>query len=255
MTWLHSLIIGIIQGLTEFLPISSSAHMEIAEKFFHLPSIAPKFKIICHLGTTLAIIIIFKKEIIKALKSPKYYYYFTIALLPLIPFYLLFQLVKMHINTSFILGACLIVSSFFLFYIKFSNQKIYKEGIIIKTLDVLFIGIMQAFALLPGISRSGATISAAYLRGWKMKEAVNFSFLLAIPTILGGMFLELYKELYITLSSDPIPYYYYLTGFISAFIIGIFTIKYFLLILTKKKIFFIGIYWLFIGMFLMLIQG
>ena len=248
MTWLHSLILGIIQGLTEFLPISSSAHIELAKKLFLIQNVSTNFKLICHLGSILVIIVFFKKELLTTIKQIKNYYYFMLALFPLIPLYYIFQGIKTYLNTSVVLGLCLILSSFFLFYIKFSNKKKYNEGIIIKTLDVLFIGIMQALALLPGISRSGATISAACLRGWEMKEAINFSFLLAIPTILGGIFIELYT----TSTQDSIPYSYYLTGFISSFCIGFLTIKYFLSMLTKKKIFFLGMYCLLIGIFLIL---
>ena len=240
MTFFESLFLGIVQGITEFFPISSSAHLKLIKTFFNLETASDfyLFDLFCHLGTILASIIFLRKEIKNILKSKTNLSFIFLAILPLVPFYFFFKPFLEFLSESSFLPYFLLCSALFLYI--FSNLEI-KEKVDIssrrKIIDVLLIGSMQALALIPGLSRSATTITSAYFRGWKINEAIKFSFLLSIPTILGGSALEGVKHL---MKADElkydIPILSYLIGFFAAFIVGFFAIKYIFSIRSAKKL-------------------
>ena len=234
MTHIQAFILGLIQGITEFIPVSSSAHLKIfeqilglsGEKFF-------LFDLFCHLGTVFATMIFLSKEILYILtKDRKSIFWISLAILPLIPIYFLARPLIQWANNSHFLGFFLLISSILLFYAS-SKKPIEKNDSSLnrKITDVLFIGMMQAIALIPGVSRSGTTISAACIRGWRLKEAVNFSFLLAIPTVMGGSILESYKAWKSPMMLSPTIY---LVGFITSFGVGFLAIRW-IFSLEKNK--------------------
>jgi undecaprenyl-diphosphatase len=240
VTFLDSLILGIVQGLSEFFPISSSFHLKIAKFFLginHSPS-AVFFDLICHAGTLLSAIFFLRKQIYNLFfKETKKLFLLFLAIVPLIPFYFLLKPVREYFSQIYFSGIFLLFTSFFLFFISFypKKEKTY-SSLNPKIKDVLFIGTMQAFALIPGISRSGSTISAACLRGWHIQEAIVFSFLLAIPTIIGGSVIESYKFFI----EQPIGYQSinlssYFGGFITSFVMGFVSIRYIFSVKDRKK--------------------
>ena len=193
MNWLHALILGFVQGCTEFLPISSSAHLKILKTKLHIVGDSVFFDLACHLGTLVALCFYFRKDLRNiCLSQPKKMIPYCIALLPLIPAYFLLKPVRDFASNPLFLGPLLFVTSIFLFL---SRKKLSGAVQNPTVKDALWIGALQSMALIPGISRSASTITAALFRGLSVKEAVRFSFLLSIPAVLGGTFLEFIKLL------------------------------------------------------------
>ena len=204
MSPLISLLLGIVQGITEFLPVSSSAHLKLAKLLFHQGEGEQQviFDLFCHLGTLLALIAFLRGMIFRLFtQDRKKLLLLFLALLPLVPAYFLLKPLRDYLGQSHYLGFFLIGTSLMLFAAdRFRLKTEVAEGWSAK--DTLWIGAMQSMALIPGISRSASTITCAKMLGWKAEEAVQFSFLLAIPTVIGGNMLELFKIFY--LSKAPI---------------------------------------------------
>jgi len=227
-----ALILGLIQGLTEFFPISSSAHLKIAKMLFGVDSTPVMFDLCCHLGTLFALLWFFKGEIGKMFVSErKKILYLALALLPMFPSYFLLKNVRESLSDPRYLGLFLMVTGAILLlgqHIKFK-----KRGGLFR--DILIIGTMQATALIPGISRSASTISCAKVLGWNAKDAVRFSFLLAIPTIIGGNLVEIRR----LASSRQLREGFNLECFIglgAAFIVGLGVIRIAMHFLEKGKL-------------------
>ena len=164
----------------------------------------------------------FRRKIISLQKED--YFLFFIALIPLVPIYFLCKESISSVSKIQYIGFSMIITSFFLFKTKDRSNSVKNEGSFrLKIKDVLFIGVMQSVALVPGISRSGSTMFAASLRRWKIEEAITFSYLLSIPTILGGVFLEGRKLIgtpFLKTSAMS-----YLAAFICSFIFGLILIN------------------------------
>jgi undecaprenyl-diphosphatase len=232
-----ALILGIVQGITEFFPVSSSAHLKLIKFFFDIKEAANfhMFDLFCHLGTLLAAIIFLRKEIFQTLKNTKDTFLILLAILPLIPFYFLMKPLREYLSKDIFLGMFLILTAAMLFitssYKRKENEITYKR----KIKDVLLIGCMQAMALMPGLSRSGATITAAHIRGWKIQNSIKFSYLLAVPTIIGGTLLEGVKEIKHASLIQSSEIFSYFIAFLSSFVVGLFAIKLLFKITNAKK--------------------
>lgn len=224
MTSLQALLLGLIQGLTEFLPVSSSGHLALGQYFLGLQNLHQYtlFNMVCHLGTLIAILIIFFPIIKETAKGNKaLFWQVFLGTLPLIPLVFILKPIKSIFDHPELLGPCFIFTGILLLfglYYRFPiDSPLYKR----RWKDPIVIGFFQAIAIFPGISRSGATISAAHLLSWPRDKAIQFSFLLAIPAILGGTFLEAW-QVWKTPSSlnvniDPSTY---LIGFCTSLIFG-----------------------------------
>ncbi len=233
----EAILLGIIQGLTEFLPVSSSAHLELGQFFlgFHDLKRFILFDLVCHLGTLLAIVWFFFPQIKQSLSSNTLKLRQVIlATLPLFPLVLILKPIKTMFDQPQTLGICFLITALFLYVgSRFSLKPAAAGSPRSRWGDPLTVGLFQAIAILPGISRSGSTISAARVLGWSKEEAISFSFLLAIPAILGGMALEL-----ITLfsashtTSAPISFAAFAMGFLTSFVVGWFALK-LLVLLTQ----------------------
>ncbi len=260
LNWIQAIILGLVQGLTEFLPVSSSAHLKIAKKFLSVSDGEHLlfFDLVCHAGTLLALIIYLRRDIWAVLKSLRQIALFSLAIAPLVPAYFLLKPLRVAASDPAYLGYCLILTSGLLFMA--ARRKVLLAGAAAdadaslteaaanpykKYLDVLCIGLAQACALIPGISRSGATIAAARFRGWKWMEAAKFSFLLAVPTILGGQLLEtakLAQELSQELNrshSDAaagVSLGCYGAGFLAAFGLGLLSVRLVFWVYEKGKV-------------------
>ncbi|HSX12459.1 MAG TPA: undecaprenyl-diphosphate phosphatase [Rhabdochlamydiaceae bacterium] len=218
MTWIEAFILGIVQGTTEFFPISSSAHLKLTKLLFGIQESGQHelFNLVCHLGTLLALFFVFRKEIVSLLFTErKKLVPFILALLPLIPGYLLLHPILGVCSAPIFLGLFLLVTSAILFLGHRSSSSTERKPL----RDALYIGSAQVLALFPGISRSASTICCARLLGWSPKEAVHFSFLLSVPTILGGSSLELFRLFYLKLPYDTSLLHCGI-GFFSSFIMG-----------------------------------
>lgn len=193
-TW-EAILLGIIQGATEFFPVSSSGHLELAQLFLGFKDLHKYvlFDLVCHLGTLCAILYLLYPTIVETLKTNRTrFYQICLATLPLFPLVFILKPIKALFNEPQFLGFGFLLTSLLLFAGIYAAQRQKRAG---TWGGALTIGCVQAVAILPGVSRSGSTISAARLLGWQKDEAFTFSFLMAIPAILGGVCLEILQAL------------------------------------------------------------
>ncbi len=237
----NALILGTVQGLTEFLPVSSSGHLVILQHFFtNFKQQGISFDVFIHLATLLAVIVYFHRDImdILSLKNKKW---ISLVITGTIPAGIVGVLFKDRIEQMFsnlILVCFMLITTGIILFIsdKCTNLTKSKEDITI--FDAVIIGIFQAFAITPGISRSGSTIAAGIFRGVKRDVATRFSFILSIPAIFGAFILSL-KDFTKLSQTDYLPY---AAGFISAFIVGLLSLKMLTLIIKGKKLKYFSFY-------------
>lgn len=270
MDWLQALILGLVQGLTEYLPVSSSGHLQIGQ---HLLGVDPEaggltFDITVHVATVLSTLVILWKEIIwifdglfrpLAPSSVGSLYnrmndsqqYVIAILISMIPVGIVGLVFKDAIDAIFegsivVVGVCLLVTSALLFVTHFYTPR---EKEKVSPLHAFIIGLAQAVAVLPGLSRSGSTIATGLLLGNSRKNLAKFSFLMVIPPILGEALLD-FKHLfapsaeYIAEHGEvvQIPAMSLIVGFIAAFISGCFACEWMISIVKKCKLVYFAIY-------------
>lgn len=253
VTTLEAIFLGIIQGLTEFLPVSSSGHLELTQYFLGLTELHNYvvFDLVCHLGTLCAIFLIYKQDIIQSFTSNRTrMIQVVLGTLPLFPLVLIMKPIKALFNEPQYLGGFFLLTALILYLgIKLGNTK--NQAVLEKSKwrDSLGIGVFQALAILPGVSRSGSTISAARILGWNAEEAVTFSFLLAIPAILGGATLELlqlaFKPQATTLPA--LSFAQYAWGFATSCSVGYFALSLLRQLANKQKFMYFVWYCLTLG--------
>ncbi|MGS2646748.1 MULTISPECIES: undecaprenyl-diphosphate phosphatase [unclassified Streptosporangium] len=207
--WFEAVVLGLIQGLTEFLPISSSAHIRVVSAFFGWPDPGAAFTAVVQLGTEAAVVIYFRKEIweiistwTRSLWTPdlrghyaaRMGWYVIVGTIPIVVLGLLF---KDSIEGAFrdlrLIGTTLIVFGLILWFADHTARNRLTLERHLSFTHALIYGFAQSLALIPGVSRSGGTISAGLLLDYRREEAAKYSFLLAIPAVLGAGFLELFK--------------------------------------------------------------
>ena len=241
MTFLQAVISGLVQGVAEFLPISSSGHLVILHKLMGLNEPEVFFDIFLHLGTLAAIFIVFGREIIESITTKK-----RIGLLILISSAVTFVIVLFFIknieaafNNVKTIGLMLVITGIWL--IAGNLIRLGSEGMTV--FKACIIGLSQGIAALPGISRSGATISTGLFLGLDGQAAAKFSFLLSIPAILGAFVFKI-KEAGFNLTGININYF---IGFFVSCIVGIISLKLLLRILYRNKFHWFGVYCIVVG--------
>lgn len=247
MSIIEAIIIGIVQGLTEFLPISSSGHLVILQKLLKIDLPGNLVEVSTHLGTLLSIILIYNNDIydlITSFKSSKTKDYILLVVIATIPSVVFVLIAKSFILTIFessrSVSFALIFTGIILFISHYGNYTIKKLNIS----KGMIIGIFQALAILPGISRSGMTISIALLLGIKNVEAAKFSFMLAIPAIFGAAILTLVET---NLNEiDDLIFPLIVAAFV-AFLSGYYALKFLIKILNNGKFYYFSIYCIFLG--------
>jgi undecaprenyl-diphosphatase len=230
------LLLALVQGLTEYLPISSSAHLILISKIMNWEDQGQIIDIAAHGGSLMAVIWYFKKEIVKLFKGKNWplFIQLTIASIPIaIVGFLFADQVETYLRSPLIIAVASIVFGLILYYSDKLRSKCQQKQITMNYKQVMLIGLSQVFALIPGASRSGVTMSMAMAQGFSRTKAAEFSFLLAIPTLLmttGYGVLKLYKQ----------PESYDLMAitivFIVSFFASILSIKLFLNIIEKISI-------------------
>ncbi len=259
MDFFEAIILGIIQGLTEFLPVSSSGHLEISKYLFGIDADASfSFSVAVHGATVLSTIVVFWDEIMKLIRGTlKFRYneesrYLIKILISLLPVMLVGFFLKDYVESYFdgniaFVGAMLIITALLLI----STLVARDSNRTINYLDAFIIGLAQAFAVLPGISRSGATISTGLILGNKKSELAKFSFLMVLIPILGANFIELIGGEFS--NENSVGVIALIAGFISAFITGFIACRWMIRIVRKGKLFWFGIYCLIIGLISILV--
>lgn len=248
MTTWKAIILGIIQGLTEFLPVSSSGHLELGQYLLGLEDLHQfiLFDLICHLGTLCAIVYVFLPQIKEFFSNQTRFMQVLIGTLPLFPLVLIMKPIKSLFDQPEYLGICFMITAALLFassYLHFRSKRPPSSW-----KDPLTIGLFQAVAILPGISRSGATISAARLLGWQKEEAIQYSFLLAIPTILGGTAIEVAQLIiHPSTSTALLTSSQFIAGFLTSFVVGCFSLKLLIRMMNQDKWTYFAWYCLLLG--------
>jgi len=219
---MDQILTGALQGATEFLPVSSSGHLFLARNLFSL-NFGTEYIVLLHLGTLLAVILYFWKDIRDILfglfkldfKSWKLTFALIVATVPaVIVGYFFKDFIEQNMTNNIFVGICLFITGVTVFIT--DRIKVSKYGIEdIGVLKALLIGVFQAMAILPGISRSGFTLACALLLGVKREDAFRFSFLLSIPVILGGAVFEM---------SGNQHFFEGMGGFITAAVVGFFAL-------------------------------
>ncbi len=251
MTTIEAILLGVIQGITEFLPVSSSGHLELAQYFLGFQNLSryTLFNLVCHLGTLGAITTIFFSQIKQSLTIQKTrLLQIAIATLPLFPLVFIMKQIKAVFDQPQYLGICFLITAAFIFFSLKGRPLTTDIRPRNRWIDPLTIGVFQAVAILPGISRSGATISTALLLGWEKQEAISFSFLLAIPAILGGTVLEVIHLIRTPVEEwAPISAEQFLVGFATSFAVGCFALWLLMRMVAQNKWSYFGWYCLLLG--------
>ena len=261
MDILHAIILGIIQGLTEFLPVSSSGHLEIAKAVLQDENAGKQsmlMTVILHGATALSTIYIFRKDISEIfnglLSGVRKEVNFSIkVILSMIPaaFAGIFweKEIENLFNGRLILVGYMLIITAILLYLA-DRAKSTKKNV--SFLGSIVIGISQAIAILPGISRSGATISISVLLGVDKEKSARFSFLMVVPLILGKMAKDIISgEIEFSSSTQSLPL---LFGFISAFIVGVFACKWMIKIVKNSQLKYFAFYCVLVGITLITYQ-
>ena len=256
MNIIEAILLGILQGLTEFLPISSSGHLAIAQQIFTIEEADVAFDVMLHLGTLIAVLVYYRQDVLRLVSEffllisgwfrgqrPKlldpdrpYRILMVMVVIATIPTAIIGLLLKDMFVSIFsrlnIVGFALIITGILLWLSNriFGNRK-KPENMSVS--DAVWVGIVQSIAMVPGISRSGSTIFAGLLRGFTPELATRFSFLLSIPAILGAVVLE-GKDIFSNASTfhDILPV---TGGFFAAAVSGYLAIRVLITLLHKKK--------------------
>ncbi len=251
MEWFEALILGLIQGFTEYLPVSSSGHLAIGSAFFGIEGEESlSFTIVVHVATVLSTLVILWKEIdwifrglfkFQLNDETKYVINILISMIPIMVIGLFF---KDYVEAIFgsgltIVGCMLLLTAALLSFSYFYKPK-EKEHISMK--DSFIIGLAQACAVLPGLSRSGSTIATGLLLGNKKAAVAQFSFLMVIPPILGEALLDSLKMMKGEEFSGNIPTLSLVVGFIAAFVGGCVACKWMINIVKRGKLIYFAIY-------------
>lgn len=241
MSILQGIFLGIVQGLTEFLPISSSGHLVLFQKVFHLDGDFLLFNLILHLATLLVVIIVFRKTVWEIIRHP-FGRMGRLIILSCVPTLIiaLFARDLVRNPSGIFLGFMFLLSALLLT----SSQILAKKrplGFPITTKHSLIIGTVQGIACLPGLSRSGSTISAGLLSGASKDEVAEFSFLISAPVIFGGFLFELIDIIKYdaAVSFSVLPT---ILGFVCAFIVGIIAIKFMLKLIKNLNYAWFSVY-------------
>ena len=240
MTLFYAVILGLVQGFTEFLPISSSGHLVLLEKIFRIENNCLLFDIVLHLGTLLAVFLCYKKDILYLIKNPLSDFALKLytATIPTLIIALLFNNFFENTFNGHALFISFFVTGIFLIIAEVISHKSYQYKPMTYK-KALVVGLFQGIALIPGISRSGTTIASCMVQGVKRQESAKFSFLLSIPIILASAFCECLK---LPSSSINLPFGTFVIGFIFAAFSGIISIKIMLKVIKKANYFYFSIY-------------
>ncbi|MEG1499765.1 MAG: undecaprenyl-diphosphate phosphatase [Clostridia bacterium] len=251
MTLIYAVVLGIVQGLTEFLPVSSSGHLVLLNRLFGPQENFLLFSVLLHLATLLAVLIVFHKDVKQMILHPfcpmakKIYVSF-------VPTALIVLLFKNSFEMAFegkMVSVCFLITALILLVCDFfakERKKPYQLDGQISYKNAFVIGICQGFAAMPGISRSGSTICAGLLLGENREEVAKFSFLMSIPVIVCSVAYEIIFSGGLSAFSGA-SIFPVLCGFLCAFLVGILAVKFMLKVVKRARYFWFSIYLVILG--------
>ena len=254
MSALEALILGIIQGLTEFLPVSSSGHLELAKVLFGsdtLPQDSLLITVVLHAATALSTVVIFRSEIgdifrgLFQFKNNKELHYSLKIIVSMIPAAIVGlkfdELIESFFEGNVLLvGGMLLITGLLLFFADRAKDTTRDVSYV----DSIIIGITQAIAILPGISRSGATICTSVLLGIDREKAARFSFIMVIPLILGKMAKDILDGALVSTNIEMLPLG---LGFVAAFLTGLVACTWMISLVKKSKLVYFAFYCFIVG--------
>jgi len=254
MDLISAIILGVIQGLTEFLPVSSSGHLELAKVILGDTTVAEEsmlMTVVLHFATALSTVVIFRKDLIKIFKGlfsfewneeSQFSVKIIISMIPAAIVGILFD----DIIESFFNGKILLVGSMLLLTgaLLFLADKAKNTTKDVSFFGALIIGVSQAIAILPGISRSGATISTSVLMGVDREKAARFSFLMVVPLIFGKIAKDLISDDFSLLNVDTTALG---VGFVAAFLTGLVACTWMISLVKKSKLIYFATYCIIVG--------
>ncbi len=266
-----AMLLGLVQGLCEFLPVSSSGHLLLVQELFGVTEGAMFFTVMLHLATLIAVFIVYWETIVELVKKPfqKTVGLLIVATIPAVVVAILFKKVPFleqfsaAADAGKYLGFCFLLTSLFLFIsdnvhktrydesgnrVPFKGKKMKNMGVG----DALLIGCMQGVGVLPGVSRSGSTISGALVAGLNRKTAADFSFLMSIPAILGGAVFEIPDA--IETGMAGLHWTSLAAGMLVAGMTGYFAIKLMISAIKKKKLWGFAVYTAVLGILVIVDQ-
>ncbi len=257
MTYFESIIIAIVEGITEFLPISSTGHMIITEKLLGIESteFIKAFTVNIQFGAILSVIVMYFKRFVQ---SFNFYIKLAVACIPLIIAFLLDKLIDQMLESVLIVSIALFAGGIILVFVDkwFKDQD--KANKMLSNKNAFFVGLFQIIAVIPGVSRSAATIIGGMTQGLSRKQAAEFSFFLAVPTMLvasGYKLISNYKVLFFnsdqSMNTENISLL--LVGNIVAFLVAMAAIKFFISFLTKHGFKLFGYYRIVLGLVLIIL--
>lgn len=260
MELIKAIILGIIQGLCEFLPVSSSGHLTLASKLLGISEGDVQFTMVMlHVGTLIAVFIVYRKQIWELLKKPfqrKTFLLIVSTVATVIIYLVCHKLFKGLEGNGIALGCSFLFTAAILLFTDFVVPSIIKKEKNIEKLTfsaAIGVGAMQGIGILPGVSRSGSTIAGARLFGLDKESAAEYSFLMSIPAILGGLVTEIPDI--IEKGAANIDWLSIAVGMVAAAASGYFAIRFMIQLITKKKLWGFAVYVGILGVFLILDAG
>lgn len=251
MSWLEALVLGIVQGLTEYLPVSSSGHLAIGSALFGIEGEENlAFTIVVHVATVFSTLVILWKEIewifrglfkFQMNSETRYAINILISMIPIGIVGVFFKdTVESIFGSGLLIVGCMLLMTAALLAFSYYAKPRQKENISMK--DAFIIGLSQACAVLPGLSRSGTTIATGLLLGNNKAKLAQFSFLMVIPPILGEALLDVLKLVKGEDIAGDIPTLSLVVGFVAAFLSGCLACKWMINIVKKGKLIYFAIY-------------
>jgi len=240
VSFIQAIILSLVQGFTEWFPISSSGHLALAQEFLGVQDLG--FIVYLHFASVLAVVILFWKDIINLFVGKKISYMLKI-IVAIIPAVIIGFLLEKHVRYAFgnflFIGIFFMIFGFFIYFTKYAKERKKEPSVS----DAGYIGISQVFSLFPGVSRSGMTMGSGLILGLKKEEAIKFSFLLAIPMIFGASLIEA-KEI----ALSDIHFVTFLTSFTITLFISLLTIKFLIRVIKSNRFYLFGIYNIILGL-------
>ena len=250
MIYFKIVILALVQGITEFLPISSSGHLSILKTFLDINSDGALIEVVLHAGTLISILLFYRKRLSKIFKrilnkdeeSLRFFSCVIVAIIPIgIIGFIFGDSIEYLFNNTKLVCLFLIITGIFLIFSNFWRSKISNFN----TRKSFLIGLAQMFAILPGMSRSGLTIGMGNIIGIDAKKSAEFSFIIAIP-VLTGVIVKYFLNL--EWDSISISINYLFLGLIISFITGLLSLRWLISLLEKGKFWYFGLYCIFIGL-------